>query len=205
MAVKRMLFLPLLVLLCCVRVNVGSDSPATVIHKLDYAPPRADERTLETVVRVFDFVVTAGYDRNALVLVLADGTVHRTGFHQWASPPGQALPDLLHRDLIAETSFPAVYRRGAVEGQELIIEGFVREFGARESNGAWAAVLDVDVLIRYAGRTEGKNQRTYRLSKPLSREGYQALAQVLSSLVQEWSQEVRFDIRTFVESSGGRH
>jgi uncharacterized lipoprotein YmbA len=202
--VKRVLFFPLFVLLSCVRVNVGSDSPATVIHKLDYGLPLAQERARETTIRIFDFAVIDEYDRKALVLVLANGTVKRTGFHQWASAPGLALPDLLHRDLLAETSFSAVYRRGAVEGRELIIEGFVREFGARESNAEWVAVLDVDLLMRYPGETQGKEQRTYRLSRTLPQEGYHALVQTLSSLVEEWSKEVRSDIRTFLDARGDR-
>lgn len=201
---KRALFLPLFVLLSCVRVNVGSDSPALVIHKLDCGLPGAGDWTFETEISVCDFLATDEYDRKALVLVLADGTVQRTGFHQWASTPALALPDILHRDLLAEASFRAVHRRGAVGGEELVIEGFVREFGARESRAEWAAVLDVDLLISSTGALRGLEQRTYRLSRAMPSEGYDVLAQTLSSLAQEWSQEVRSDIRAFIDSRAER-
>jgi uncharacterized lipoprotein YmbA len=199
-AVKQALFLPLFVLLSCVRVNVGSDSPDLVIHKLDYGLPNARERALDTVLRVYDFSATDEYDRKAFVLVLGDGTVQRTNLHQWATTPALALPDLLHRDLLAEASFRAVHRRGAVGGEELVIEGFVREFGARESKAEWAAVLDVDLLMRSTGVLQGQKQKTYRLTRVMPSEGYDVLAQTLSSLARDWSQEVRSDIRAFVDA-----
>jgi ABC-type uncharacterized transport system auxiliary subunit len=203
-AVKAASFLPLLLAVNCVRVNVGSDSPTTIIHKLDYDVPLSGEKAYQNAVRVIDFSATTEYDRQSLVLVLANGTVQRTGFHQWAAKPALALADLLHRDLLAEGAFPVVHRRGAVEGGELVVEGFLREFGARETEGMWLAVLDVDLLMHHVASPEEDKQMTYRLTEALPRKGYIILAQTLSELVEEWSQAVRSDIRGFADDASGR-
>jgi uncharacterized lipoprotein YmbA len=201
---NKALFLPLLVLMSCVRVDVGSDPATLIIHKLDYGSPIPGNETFNTALRLRDFSASDEYDRKALVLILADGTVRRTGLHQWASTPAVALADLLHRDLLVEGSFQVVHRSGSRRGEEVLVEGFVREFGARQSSAEWVAVLDMDLLLTDTGAAKGSEQKTYRLLRTMTDEGYDSLVRTLSYLANEWSEKARSDIRAFV-GSGADH
>jgi len=190
---KLPLFLSLL-LLSCVTIKMSSDSPPVTLYKLDYHAPSAGDSVSGFVLKIRDFSVADDYDRTDLVLVNENGIVRRSASNRWATKPAIAIADVLCRDFLAQGHFGAVFRRTSPVRGDLIVEGYLREFGARKLKDDWIAVIDVDITLFGGGGPGIHHQKNYRMEKKLIEMGYESLAAALSELAQQWSISVRTDV-----------
>ncbi|HOF67042.1 MAG TPA: ABC-type transport auxiliary lipoprotein family protein [Candidatus Fermentibacter daniensis] len=197
---KRLLLTASAVLLTCscITIRLAGRSSEQTVHSLECpdpppAPPAGSD------IRVRDFSCSTEYDRTGMVLVDSSGLVTRTSTHRWASSPGISLSDLLARHLLAEGSFDAVLRRSVMTGTGAIVEGHVAEFGARQIDGVWHAVLDTDLILSDARSRELISQKRIRLSSPMPSTGFDSLAAVMSTLASRWSGEARAFIHDALE------
>lgn len=174
---------------------VGGDGPTTV-YDLDYPPPAAADRGNGLILRVRDFTCSSEYDVTNLIFVDDEGRVTRMSRNRWAANPATLLGDLLSRDLIAERLFEAIYRRTPLSGESLVLEGHVREFGARETDGRWEAVLELEVILLESPGSAIVFQKPYRLTAPAdSAGGFRMLASGMRDLVSLCSDSIRSDLR----------
>jgi ABC-type uncharacterized transport system auxiliary subunit len=174
---------------------VGSGS-RPIVHDIDYAVPEDSGPGNGLILRVHDLTCAPLYDGTCMVFVDDSDVVTRTSQNRWSTNPASLLGNLLSRDLVAEGSFEGVYRRAPLCGEDVILEGYVREFGARETSGRWDAVLEVEVILLESQDGMIIFQRPYRFTAPSdSAGGFQMLASDMSGLVQEFSDTLRADIR----------
>lgn len=188
---RRLLAAAALLPLCsCITIRLAGGSSDHTVYRLE-CPVPAQAAPAGCDIRVRDFSCASEYDRTGMVLVDSGGVVTRTSENRWASSPSVALSDLITRDLVAEGSFTAVLRRSVMDGGGVILEGGVREFGARQAGGIWLAVIDTDLTLFDAGSGDVIEQRRIVLSSPMSSTGFPELAGAMSALAAQWSAEAR--------------
>jgi ABC-type uncharacterized transport system auxiliary subunit len=198
---RFILVLPLVAVLAatgCINVNVrlGDDTGGPVtLWNLDYARPDATPLKFNRVIRVRDFSSAGVYEMNNMILRLADGTMVESTLDRWSSRPSTQVAVLLTRDLVAEDTYDAVFTTTTTVPDRLILDGYVREFGAAEVDSVtWMAVLDIDVSLLGDRCDEVIFQRNYRYESRMPGTGYDVLAHELSMLTEIWSEEVRGDL-----------
>lgn len=194
MEMKYKLCLLALLASSCITVRLGGATDPPVIHSLEAAPPARSAGTSALTIRVRDFSCSSEYDRTDMVRVDASGVVTRSSVHRWAASPAAALTDLIERDLLREDYFAAVFRCSMMTGEDLVLEGDVREFGARE-DGGWIAVIDTDITLFESPGGGVLLQTGLRLEAPLDSTGYQSVAESMSLLAAAWSDSVRSMVR----------
>jgi ABC-type uncharacterized transport system auxiliary subunit len=174
---------------------VGSGSQPAV-YDVEYPVPEASGQHCGLVLRIHDFTCSSIYDGSQMVFVDDSGRVTRMSQNRWSTNPASLISSLISRDLVAEGLFDGVYRRTPLSGDDLELEGYVREFGARESDGVWQAVIRVEmILLESAGGTI-VFQKPYRFAMPTdSSGGFQQLASDMTILVRQCSDTVRSDLR----------
>jgi ABC-type uncharacterized transport system auxiliary subunit len=174
---------------------VGSGSHPT-IYDIDYAAPAAAGPGSGLVLRVRDFTCSSEFDAANMVFIDDEGRITRMSRNRWASNPASMIGDHLSRDLIAEGLFEGIYRRNPLYGEDLVMEGHVREFGARETAGSWQAVLEVEIILLESAGGTIIFQRPYRFTAPAdSSEDFQPFASCMSDLVRQCSDSIRSDLR----------
>lgn len=181
----------------CITVNVpiGGDpeSAATVwVLEPDLQYPWTVRCGL--VVQIKDFSASQSVQGVQMTVVGDDGTVNRSSMDVWSSRPMEMLPDLLLRDMISSGAWGAVMRKSTMLPEDLIVEGFVREFGGRASGDRWEAVIDVDVTMLDGNSYELLFQENYRFQWELDSPSYSSLASAMNILVGIWTEEVMSDI-----------
>ncbi len=193
--------LPLFVLLIaagCINVNVrlGDETAGTVTRwDLDYPRPESTALKFNCVIRVRDFSSAGIFEMSNMVLKLANGTVVESSLNRWSSRPSTLVAVLLTRDLIAEDTYDAVFTTTTTVPDRLIIDGYVREFGAVEVDSmVWMAVLDIDVILLGDRCNEVIFQKNYRYERQMPQTGYETLAHELAMLTEIWSEQVRGDL-----------
>lgn len=181
---------------------VGSGSPPA-IYDIDYAAPAAAGPGNGLVLRVRDFTCSSEYDTANMIFVDDEGRITRMSRNRWATNPASLIGDLLSRDLIAEELFEGVYRRNPLRGEDLVIEGHVREFGARETAGGWQAVLEVEIILLESAGGTIIFQKPYRFTASAdSSEDFQPFASGMSDLVRQCSDSIRSDLRAIYRPAG---
>ncbi|MCK7522899.1 MAG: hypothetical protein MZV64_37095 [Ignavibacteriales bacterium] len=77
----------------------------------------------------------------------------------------------------------------------LLVEGFVREFGAtRNADGVWTAILDVDVILLGDRGSTLLLHKNYRLERVMGAVGIPEMVNQLNILGEIWSETARGDI-----------
>jgi len=182
----------------CINVNVRLGDELTgdvTFWELDYPRPAPSALKFERVIRVRDFSSSGVYELPSMVLRLANGSVVESASNRWSSRPSALLPVLLSRDLVAEETYTAVFLQTSTVTDRLVIDGYVREFGAVEvDSSTWMVVFDVDVTLLGDRSTEVIFQNNYRFEHRMDVVGYSMLAEELSSLTEIWSEQVRGDL-----------
>jgi len=185
----------------CITVNVplgGGDVGPSYQWILKWAPPEEQRTPSSSIpIRIKDMEAAGSYQLSAMIVVNADGVLRESSDNRWAARPGALLSEMLSRDIMAECSFPAVFRTAASVSDVLTVEGYVREFGATQIDSTtWIAVLDVDVTLLGNRGAEIIMQKNYRYQRRLPSPGFSELAEQLSLLGAIWSEEVRSDFHT---------
>jgi ABC-type uncharacterized transport system auxiliary subunit len=182
----------------CINVNVRLGDELTgdvTFWELDYPRPQSTALKFERVIRVRDFSSSGVYELPSMVLRLANGSVVESALNRWSSRPTALLPVLLARDLVAEETYTAVFLQTSTVTDRLVIDGYVREFGAVEvDSSTWMVVFDVDVTLLGDRSTEVIFQNNYRFEHRMDVVGYSMLAEELSVLTEIWSEQVRGDL-----------
>jgi ABC-type uncharacterized transport system auxiliary subunit len=193
--------LPLFVLLItagCINVNVrlGDESTGPVtLWDLDYPRPESTTLKFNRIIRVRDFSSAGIFEMSNMVLKLADGTIVESNLDRWCSRPSTLVAALLARDLMAEDTYDAVFTTTTTVPDRLIIDGYIREFGAVETDSIfWMAVLDIDVSLLGDRCDEVLFQKNYRYERRMPQTGYETLAHELAMLTEIWSEQVRGDL-----------
>ena len=181
----------------CITVNVpigGDPESAATVWTVD--PDRMDPRTasVDLIVQIKDFSSSQSVQGVQMVVLNEDGTINKTTTDIWSSRPVELLPDILHRDMISADAWGAVLRTSTLLQENLVVEGFVREFGGRVVPDGWEAVLDVDVTVLNGDTFDLVFQENYRFHWELSEPSYSQLAGAMNILVEIWSEEVMGDI-----------
>ena len=186
-----LIFIPLLI--TCVSVRLRSDTPPVTNYALDIGKPDQSGRKLGGIIRIRPFDVAPEFDRKELIRISDQGIIRWDSSHQWAVRPAEALGELLYRDLVAEQSFDAIFSGPSALNEDVMIMGYLREFGIRRTD-RWNAVIDFDLtIVKVAGREIV--QKSERLEKPLASEGYLPAVTALRDLSGEWSAIMRAAIR----------
>ncbi|OPL18029.1 MAG: hypothetical protein AVO35_07680 [Candidatus Aegiribacteria sp. MLS_C] len=146
------------------------------------------------VVHIKDFSACQSVQGVQMTVVGEDGTVNRSSTDVWSGRPMEMLPDILLRDMISAGAWGAVLRKSTMLPEDLIIEGYVREFGGRTSGDRWEAVLDVDVTMLDGDSYQLLFQENYRFHWELDSPSYASLASAMDILVGIWTEEVMSDI-----------
>ena len=200
MAVRRGIAVVCLALLSSSCLTIGvryvSSGVQAVVHDIDYPAPAPVAADNGLILRIRDFSCSAEYDVSNMVFVDEDGLVTKMSHNRWAANPATLLGDLLCRDLVTEEQFLGIYRRTPIYGDDLVLEGHLREFGARETDGSWRAVLEIEVILLESARGTIIFQEPYVFSAPIDSTGdFRSLADGMSGLVRQWSESVRSDLR----------
>ncbi len=187
------LLIVLLISSACITVNVpigGDQQSAATVWIVE--PERPDPWTLSTnyVVQIKDFSSAQSAQGVQMIVFNEDGTINKSASDIWSSRPVELLPDVLHRDMITAGAWGAVLRNSTMLSEDLIVEGYVREFGGRVVPGGWEAVLDVDVTVLDGGNFDLVFQKNYRFHWDLPEPTYARLAEAMNILVEIWSEEV---------------
>ena len=182
----------------CINVNVKLGDELTgdvTFWELDYPRPQGNALKFERVIRVRDFSSSGAYELPSMVLRLADGSVVESASNRWSSRPSVLLSVLLARDLVAEETYTAVFLQTSTVTERLVIDGYIREFGAMEvDSSTWMVVFDVDFTLLGDRSTEVIFQKNYRFERLMAVTGYGLLASDLSVLAEIWSEQVRGDL-----------
>ena len=181
----------------CITVNVpigGDPESAATVWTVD--PDRMDPWTTSTdlIVQIKDFSSSPSVQGVQMIVLNEDGTISKTTTDIWSSRPVELLPDILHRDMISADAWGAVLRKSTLLQENVVVEGFVREFGGRVVPDGWEAVLDVDVTVLDGDNFDLLFQENYRFHWELSEPSYSQLAGAMNILVKIWSEEVMGDI-----------
>ncbi|MCD4700543.1 MAG: ABC-type transport auxiliary lipoprotein family protein [Candidatus Aegiribacteria sp.] len=181
----------------CITVNVpiGGD-PESTATVWTVEPDRMDTWSVSTnyIVQIKDFSSSQSVQGVQMIVLNEDGTINKTATDIWSSRPVELLPDILHRDMISVGAWGAVLRKSTLLPENLVVEGFVREFGGRVVPGGWEAVLDVDVTVLNGDDYNLVFQENYRFHWELSEPSYSRLAGAMNILVEIWCEEVMGDI-----------
>ncbi len=181
----------------CITVNVpiGGDPQSTAIV-WTVNPERPDPWNVSTgyIIQIKDFASSQSVQGVQMIVLNEDGTINKTASDIWSSRPVELLPDILHRDMIAVGAWGAVLRKSTLLPENLVIEGYVREFGGRVVSDGWEAVLDIDVTVLDGDNYDLVFQENYRFHWELVQPSYSELAGAMNTLVGIWSEEVMGDI-----------
>ncbi len=181
----------------CITVNVpigGDPQSAATVWTVE--PDRPDPWAVSTsyIVQIKDFSSSQSVQGVQMIVLNEDGTLNKTATDIWSSRPVELLPDILHRDMISVGGWGAVLRKSTLLPENLVVEGFVREFGGRVVPDGWEAVLDIDVTVLNGDNYNLIFQENYRFHWELSEPSYSRLAEAMDILVEIWSEEVMGDI-----------
>ena len=201
MAVKCYLGMCLLVACACVRLNLSSTAEPPITYLLD--PPAAQlwPSPAQATVLVNDFSATPPYDTADMVLVTARGTLVAASRHRWASRLSSAFADLLWCDLVASRAVQAAHRHYVRGPRIVVVDGHLRECGAREVGTQWYAVVDVTVSLSCPDWSLAAHQRNYRIERPLTGEGFDALAAAMIPLTRAWIDSTVADLRRMADAA----
>ena len=181
----------------CITVNVpiGGD-PESTATVWTVEPDRMDRWNVSTyhVVQLKDFTSAQAAQGIQMMVQNEDGTVSKSSMDVWSCRPVEMLPDILLRDMVAAGAWGAVLRKSTMLPEDLILEGYVREFGGRVTEGKWEAVIDVDVTLLDGDSYQLLFQENYRFHWELDSPSYADLASAMNVLVGIWSEEVMSDI-----------
>jgi ABC-type uncharacterized transport system auxiliary subunit len=181
----------------CITVNVpigGDPESAATVWSVE--PERAVPRSVSTeyVVQIKDFTAAQSVQGVQMIVFSEDGTISKSSMDIWGSRPIEMLPDLLLRDMVSAGGWGAVLRSSTMLPEDMIVEGFVREFGGRVVADKWEAVLDVDVTLLDGHTYALLFQENYRFHWELDSPSYAQLASAMNILVGIWCEEVMNDI-----------
>lgn len=182
----------------CITVNVpigGEPGTAASVWTVEPKRPARSPVSTDHIVQIKDFAAAQPAQGIQIVVHSEDGTVNRAAGDVWSSRPTEFLPDILSRDMVAMGAWGAVLRKSTMLSEDIIVEGFVREFGGRVTGeGLWEAVLDVDVTALSGNGYRLLFQENYRFHWELEEPTYRALTEAMNILVGFWSEEVISDI-----------
>ncbi len=195
--VKLLVLTAILISSACITVNVpigGDPQSAATVWIVD--PDRPDPWTLSTnyIIQIKDFSSSQSVQGVQMIVLNEDGTINKTTTDIWSSRPVELLPDILHRDMVSAGAWGAVLRNSTLLPENLVVEGFVREFGGRVVPDGWEAVLDIDVTVLDGDSYNLVFQENYRFHWELSEPSYSQLAGAMDILVGIWSEEVMENI-----------
>ncbi len=187
----------------CITVNVplgGGETASASQWTMNWdAPENMRTPVTSSAIRVRDLEASGSYQLSGMVVRHSDGTIMESSDNRWAARPGAMLSEMLARDLMAEGSFPAVFRTAATVNNLLTVEGYVREFGATQVDSAtWVAVFDVDVTLLGDRGSTVIMQRNYRYERLMPAPGFSEMVEQMERLSSRWSEEVREDIRNSI-------
>ncbi len=182
----------------CITVNVpigGNDGEPVTRWFLSWRLPEPSGPSLSGTLRVKEFGASSDYALSSMTLRYEDGTLAEPSGDRWASRLPLMLAEIFARDFAAAEVFPAVFTYATGIQDQLVVEGFVREFGAtRNTEGLWTAVLDIDVTLLGDRGTTVQFHRNYRLTRLMSNVGVAEMVTQLNILGEIWSETARSDI-----------
>ncbi len=193
-------FLIILILfasMACITVNVpigGDPTSSAVVWTVDPEHRESWGVSSNYIIQIKDFSATQALQRVEMVVLAEDGSLNRASTDVWSIRPMELLPDLLMRDMVSSGAWGAVLRKATMLREDLIVEGFVREFGGRIVENSWEAVIDIDVTVLDGYSFDLIFQKNYNFHWVLSEPSYRELAEAMSVLVGIWSEEVTGDI-----------
>jgi len=189
------------ILLCavsCITVNVpigGSDGEPVTRWYLSWNRPESSGPFLGGALRVKEFGAASDYSLTAMTLKHAEGALSEASEDRWATRIPLMLSEMLAGDLAAMGVFGSVFSYAASPQDMLLVEGFVREFGAtRNTDGVWTAILDVDVILLGDRGNTLLFHKNYRLEREMGTVGIPEMVNQLNVLGEIWSETARGDI-----------
>lgn len=187
-----------LLLVSCITVNVpigGNDGEPVTRWYLAWMKPDPSGPYIGGSIRIREFGASSDYSLSAMTLRYEDGTLTEAATDRWAARLPLLLSELLARDIGASGVFSSVFTYASGVQDQMVVEGFVREFGAtRGSNGYWTAVVDIDVTLLGDRGTTVLLHRNYRLERTMDTVGIAGMVTQLNLLGEIWSETVRGDI-----------
>lgn len=188
-------------LLCavsCITVNVpigGNDGEPVTRWYLSWDRPEPAGPFIGGALRVKEFGAASDYSLTSMTLKYAGGTLAEAAEDRWATRIPLMLSEMFASDLAASGVFGSVFSYAASPQDMLLVEGFVREFGAtRNQDGEWTAILDIDVILLGDRGNTLLLHRNYRLERVMGTVGIEEMVNQLNVLGEIWSETARGDI-----------
>ncbi|MBI3783561.1 MAG: membrane integrity-associated transporter subunit PqiC [Deltaproteobacteria bacterium] len=179
-------------------VQLAQPAPDLHSYRLDYAPPTSNSAPLAAVLRIAPFGVDAIYDREPIVFREDEYSTGVYHYHQWSSPPGTMIADLLARDLVASGAYRSIVVGPAVVIPDYHLDGFVEVIEERGKTHDCHAVLRLRVSLFRLHPADNSNatalQKTYDTQVPASCNEPHALAAAISQCVEQTSRQLQSDV-----------
>ncbi|MGM0452217.1 MAG: ABC-type transport auxiliary lipoprotein family protein [Thermodesulfobacteriota bacterium] len=190
------------IILVGVACGVSHPPRSVQYYTLHYPPPETVTQTpLSVAIHVKKIAAPSPYDTHHIVY--ADNAYRRNtyNYHQWISDPDEMLTAYLVRDLRAANIAKTVMTSSPPSETTHIIEWEINSFYEDDSRKQWQAVLELTLTLASAGKTPRRAaevifQKTYRVTRPLSRNNPLSLARSMSAAMQKISGEIAGDVYT---------
>lgn len=186
--------------------GLGQPPRSVQYYTLHYPPPETVTQTPHSAaIHVKSVAAPAPYDTRHIVY--ADNAYRRNTYtyHQWASEPEEMLTACLVRDLRAANIAKTVMTASPPPNTTHIIEWEINSFYEDDSRKQWHAVLDLTLTLTSAGKSPHPSgevvfQKTYRVTRPLSRNNPLSLARSMSKAMRKVSGQIADDVHTHLKT-----
>jgi ABC-type uncharacterized transport system auxiliary subunit len=180
---------------------MGNSRPPEPIYyyTLGYETPTVHlAPQLPCILRVERFSVSPPFNSQRIVYARKGLQRNAYAYRQWIAAPGELLAYFLARDLRQSSGFRAVLTPDASLAPTHSLYGWVEEFLEKDTTTGWQAAATIHItLISNLDRDPTREillQKRYNASAPCNAKNPEALAEAMSKVVGQISQDVIKDV-----------
>ncbi len=179
------------------------NTKAPIRYQLTYkTAPINCSASFDKGLRVWNFTAISPYDQTQMVVEKPEGQTLSSNTYQWVANPGEMVAQSLLRDLSMGTMFTQVVSAEDPTNVKLDMTGRVFEFAWRRTGASSRAVLEVEISVSSTGANPAVVfRKSYNLkSPPFTEDSSETFAGAMSSLMGEFSRQLRQDLCTAASS-----
>ena len=182
---------------------INLEQPNLKVHyyTLEYeTQPIADLKPLPVIIRLDRFNVAPVFNTNRIIYREQSFKREAYVYHKWQANPGELVSYLLARDMQQSGLFEGVFSYSSSLTPSHILSGSVDEFLEWDTEGAWQAVLALNVTLVAQHQSDARDgvlfQRAYRCEETCDQKNPRALAEAMSRAMAKISGEIIEDIHS---------
>jgi len=182
-------------------INLGQPNLKVHYYTLEYeTQPIADLKPLPVIIRLDRFSVAPVFNTNRIIYREQSFKREAYVYHKWQANPGELVSYLLARDMQQSGLFEGVFSYSSSLTPSHILSGSVDEFLEWDTEGAWQAVLALNVTLVTQHQSDAREgvllQRAYRYEETCDQKNPRALAEAMSRAMAKISVEIIEDIHS---------